>query len=44
MQRMMVYILMPRFRAAGHAYTDILDELQDLNTPTDIQAEVAGTV
>lgn len=35
---------MPRFRVAEHGYKDILDELPDLNTSTDMQAEVAGTV
>ena len=36
--------LMPHIRAAGHAHTDILNELPDLNTQIDMQAAVAGAV
>ena len=40
----LVCSLMPHICAAGHAYIDILDELPDLNTPADTQADFASTV
>lgn len=41
---MLACSLMPHIRAAGHAYTDILNELPDLNAQIDMQAAVAGAV